>query len=247
MGTAGAGPAGASRVGPAVPSSSCNPAGGKEPRDPSPRRHPHPRPVLGHRRPPRRAAAGRARRRRDQGRAARRRPVPRLRGLPVLEPQPALRRHRPQGSRSGSTSSSGWRPPPTPWSSPSARACSTASAWAGSGSTRSTRSLVLMSCPPYPAGHRRATRPGYDALVQASSGQMTDQPGWRNGPDLPALPGAEHGGDVPGAERPAGRPRRPRPDRPRASTSQPRCSRAPGCTRRSCGRRRRTGAWPTTR
>ena len=42
--------------------------------------------------------------------------------------------------------------------------------------------LVLMSCPPYPVGHRRATRPGYDALVQASSGQMTDQPGWRNGP-----------------------------------------------------------------
>src|SRR5438093_6557656 len=29
---------------------------------------------------------------------------------------------------------------------------------------------VVVSCPPYPAGHRLASRPGYDALVQASSG-----------------------------------------------------------------------------
>jgi len=42
--------------------------------------------------------------------------------------------------------------------------------------------LVLASCPPYPDGHRRAGRPGYDALVQASGGEMTDQPGWRMGP-----------------------------------------------------------------
>src|SRR5579862_8570034 len=42
--------------------------------------------------------------------------------------------------------------------------------------------LILVSCPPYPDGHRRAGRPGYDALVQASSGMMTDQPGWRMGP-----------------------------------------------------------------
>ena len=42
--------------------------------------------------------------------------------------------------------------------------------------------LVMVSCPPYPDGHRRANRPGYDALVQASSGEMTDQPGWRMGP-----------------------------------------------------------------
>lgn len=48
--------------------------------------------------------------------------------------------------------------------------------------------LVLVSCPPYPAGHRRATRHGYDALVQASSGQMTDQPGWRNGPIFLHMP-----------------------------------------------------------
>ncbi len=42
--------------------------------------------------------------------------------------------------------------------------------------------LVMTSCPPYPPGHRRAGRPGYDSLVQASSGEMTDQPGWRMGP-----------------------------------------------------------------
>ncbi|HWW46206.1 MAG TPA: CoA transferase, partial [Acidimicrobiia bacterium] len=42
--------------------------------------------------------------------------------------------------------------------------------------------IILASSPPYPDGHRFATRPGYDALVQASSGEMTDQPGWRMGP-----------------------------------------------------------------
>jgi crotonobetainyl-CoA:carnitine CoA-transferase CaiB-like acyl-CoA transferase len=42
--------------------------------------------------------------------------------------------------------------------------------------------LVYTSCPAYPAGHRWADRPGYDALVQASSGQQWEQPGWRMGP-----------------------------------------------------------------
>jgi crotonobetainyl-CoA:carnitine CoA-transferase CaiB-like acyl-CoA transferase len=42
--------------------------------------------------------------------------------------------------------------------------------------------LVYCSCPAYPAGHRLAQRPGYDALVQASSGQQWEQPGWRLGP-----------------------------------------------------------------
>jgi crotonobetainyl-CoA:carnitine CoA-transferase CaiB-like acyl-CoA transferase len=42
--------------------------------------------------------------------------------------------------------------------------------------------LVYASCPAYPAGHRWAQRPGYDALVQASSGQQWEQPGWRMGP-----------------------------------------------------------------
>jgi crotonobetainyl-CoA:carnitine CoA-transferase CaiB-like acyl-CoA transferase len=43
-------------------------------------------------------------------------------------------------------------------------------------------------CRATPAGHRLAGRPAYDALVQASSGQMTDQPGWRNGPIFLHLP-----------------------------------------------------------
>ena len=42
--------------------------------------------------------------------------------------------------------------------------------------------LVYTSCPAYPEGHRWAQRPGYDALVQASSGQQWEQPGWRPGP-----------------------------------------------------------------
>lgn len=42
--------------------------------------------------------------------------------------------------------------------------------------------LVYCSCPAYPEGHRLAKRPGYDALVQASSGQQWEQPGWRLGP-----------------------------------------------------------------
>jgi crotonobetainyl-CoA:carnitine CoA-transferase CaiB-like acyl-CoA transferase len=42
--------------------------------------------------------------------------------------------------------------------------------------------LVFASCPAYPEGHRWSDRPGYDALVQASSGQQWEQPGWRLGP-----------------------------------------------------------------
>ena len=63
-----------------------------------------------------------------------------------------------------------------------ARASPTGSA---SGSTRCTPRnprLVYASCPAYPDGHRLAQRPGYDALVQASSGQQWEQPGWRLGP-----------------------------------------------------------------
>src|SRR5947208_2090803 len=47
---------------------------------------------------------------------------------------------------------------------------------------------LLVSCPPYPAGHRLARRAGYDALVQASSGQMWEQPGWRTGPVFLHMP-----------------------------------------------------------
>jgi crotonobetainyl-CoA:carnitine CoA-transferase CaiB-like acyl-CoA transferase len=48
--------------------------------------------------------------------------------------------------------------------------------------------LVYASCPAYPEGHRLADRPGYDALVQASSGQQWEQPGWRPGPIFLHLP-----------------------------------------------------------
>jgi crotonobetainyl-CoA:carnitine CoA-transferase CaiB-like acyl-CoA transferase len=48
--------------------------------------------------------------------------------------------------------------------------------------------LVCLSCPAYPDGHRLGTRPGYDALVQASSGQQWEQPGWRPGPIFLHLP-----------------------------------------------------------
>ncbi|HEY5173241.1 MAG TPA: CoA transferase [Acidimicrobiia bacterium] len=48
--------------------------------------------------------------------------------------------------------------------------------------------VVYLSCPAYPDGHRNAARPGYDALVQASSGQMWEQPGWRTGPVFLHMP-----------------------------------------------------------
>jgi crotonobetainyl-CoA:carnitine CoA-transferase CaiB-like acyl-CoA transferase len=47
---------------------------------------------------------------------------------------------------------------------------------------------VLLSIPAYPDGHRFSQRPGYDALVQASSGQMWEQPGWRMGPIFLHMP-----------------------------------------------------------
>lgn len=48
--------------------------------------------------------------------------------------------------------------------------------------------LVYTSVPGYPPGHRFANRPGYDALVQASSGQQWEQPGWRLGPIFLHMP-----------------------------------------------------------
>jgi crotonobetainyl-CoA:carnitine CoA-transferase CaiB-like acyl-CoA transferase len=48
--------------------------------------------------------------------------------------------------------------------------------------------VILVSCGGYPDGHRRADRPAYDALVQASSGQMWEQPGWRMGPIFCHMP-----------------------------------------------------------
>jgi crotonobetainyl-CoA:carnitine CoA-transferase CaiB-like acyl-CoA transferase len=48
--------------------------------------------------------------------------------------------------------------------------------------------LVYCSVPAYPPGHRLAQRPGYDALVQAASGQQWEQPGWRAGPIFLHMP-----------------------------------------------------------
>jgi crotonobetainyl-CoA:carnitine CoA-transferase CaiB-like acyl-CoA transferase len=48
--------------------------------------------------------------------------------------------------------------------------------------------VVLVSCPAYPDGHRLARRQGHDALVQATSGQMWEQPGWRTGPVFLHMP-----------------------------------------------------------
>jgi len=48
--------------------------------------------------------------------------------------------------------------------------------------------LVYLSCPGYPEGHHLAERPGYDALIQASSGQQWEQPGWRMGPIFLHMP-----------------------------------------------------------
>src|SRR5919106_6415025 len=48
--------------------------------------------------------------------------------------------------------------------------------------------LVYCSCPAWPPGHRKANRPGYDALVQAAAGQQWEQPGWRPGPIFLHMP-----------------------------------------------------------
>lgn len=42
--------------------------------------------------------------------------------------------------------------------------------------------LVYCSVPAYPPGHRFASRPGWDPLVQARAGMQAAQPGWRDGP-----------------------------------------------------------------
>ena len=86
-----------------------------------------------------------------------------------------------------------WRRPPTRWSRRSGPGCSTASASGGTRCRAVNPRLVLVSCPPYPVGHRRAARPGYDALVQASSGAMSDQPGWRMGPTFLHFPAPSMG------------------------------------------------------
>ena len=48
--------------------------------------------------------------------------------------------------------------------------------------------LIYVSVPAYPADSRHAGRAGWDALVQARSGQQYEQPGWRPGPIFLASP-----------------------------------------------------------
>jgi crotonobetainyl-CoA:carnitine CoA-transferase CaiB-like acyl-CoA transferase len=48
--------------------------------------------------------------------------------------------------------------------------------------------LIYLSIPAYPSDSRHAGRPGWDALVQARSGQQHEQPGWRPGPMFLASP-----------------------------------------------------------
>jgi crotonobetainyl-CoA:carnitine CoA-transferase CaiB-like acyl-CoA transferase len=48
--------------------------------------------------------------------------------------------------------------------------------------------LIYLSIPAYPSDSRHAGRPGWDALVQARSGQQWEQPGWRSGPIFLASP-----------------------------------------------------------
>jgi crotonobetainyl-CoA:carnitine CoA-transferase CaiB-like acyl-CoA transferase len=48
--------------------------------------------------------------------------------------------------------------------------------------------LIYCAVPGYPRGHPFADRPGYDALVQAASGQQWEQPGWRPGPIFLHMP-----------------------------------------------------------
>lgn len=48
--------------------------------------------------------------------------------------------------------------------------------------------LITCSVPGYPVGHRAQHRPGYDALIQAASGQQWEQPGWRAGPIFLPMP-----------------------------------------------------------
>ena len=80
-------------------------------------------------------------------------------------------------------------------------------------------------------------RPGYDALVQASSGQQWEQPGWRMGPIFLHMPMPSMGamflvptGILAALDRARGRPGA-------GSTCARRCSRARCSTRRRSGRR----------
>jgi len=53
---------------------------------------------------------------------------------------------------------------------------------------RANPRLVYCAIPGYPSEHPLADRPGWDALVQAASGQQWEQPGWRPGPIFLHMP-----------------------------------------------------------
>ena len=170
--------------------------------------HQGPRSVPGDRRAAGGAPPGRARGRRDQGRAAR-----------AAIRSAAYEGYRGAGTAAGArsiarsdqrprvgTGSGAWPPGPTWWSRASGPA------GGPSPGPRPTRTcgaiderLIVVSCPAYPAGHRLAETPAYDALVQASSGQMWAQPGWRPGPIFLHMPVPSMGAAFPGQRRGPGR------------------------------------------
>ena len=77
--------------------------------------------------------------------------------------------------------------------------------------------LVYCSCPAYPRATASRSGPATTRSVQASSGQQWEQPGWRPGPIFLAHADAEHGRDVPRADR---HPRRARSPRGRPAAGQ---------------------------
>ena len=127
-------------------------------------------------------------------------------GYAVVEPVAALGHGRPEARRRASRRSTGSPTTPTCSSRRSGPASPIGSASGSTRCTRATRASSTRRARRTPRATAAPHRPGYDALVQASSGQQWEQPGWRHGPDLPARADAEHGRDVPRA-RPASSPR----------------------------------------
>ena len=203
----------------------------------SPRRCARPRPVVGDRGPARRAAARRARRRRrsrssrpaatrsattagtrcgtgrgDRSRVDLKNPAGR-RGVP-----PARRRRR-----------RARRDVPARRHRPARHRVTTRC-------TRATRASSTARAPRTPRATASRDRPGYDALVQASSGQQWEQPGWRMGPIFLHMPMPSMGAMFLVPDRHPRRADRARGRPVAASTCARRCSRARCSTRRRSGR-----------
>ena len=167
-----------------------------------PRRSSRARPVVGDRRFARRADARRAGRRRDQGRAARRRSVPGLHGLRGVEPVAAI--------GDASTSSIPTGPSRVPQArgrrrrarrdvpSRRDRPARHRVRRVARGATRGSSTARARRIPKVTASRGR---PGYDALVQAEQRPAVGAAGLAPRSDLPAHADAEHGRDVPRADR----------------------------------------------